>query len=314
MIRRFAIVLAACGPAPSAVAPRPAAPAPDPALPTALESDRWFLVTATRDGAPLRLYLDSAGGMFLTRAAADRLKLAVSRETLDGEATDVAPFPALADPRIPRPELPAMPVTAAGSIDDGDGMLGAPWFAGHTFAFDYPRRRLELRAPGDLPRVGPEHRVAVGFPRGADGAVISPYGRIQMTVDGETIDMLLDTGATVDLTDTAIAALGGTARLRATSFITRTVFDRWHAAHPDWRVLDHADRTAKDAPMIEVPRVSVGGYEVGPVWFTWRPDDAFHQFMAQYMDKPSEGALGGDAFRTLRVTVDWTAGAATFER
>jgi hypothetical protein len=32
------------------------------------------------------------------------------------------------------------------------------------------------------------------------------------------------------------------------------------------------------------------------------------------MDKPTEGALGGDAYRTLRLSVDWVAGTATFER
>lgn len=61
------------------------------------------------------------------------------------------------------------------------------------------------------------------------------------------------------------------------------MFRRWHAAHPDWRVIEHADA-------------------------------AFHQFMAQYMDKAPEGALGGSAFATLRVTVDWTNGRATFEQ
>jgi len=36
--------------------------------------------------------------------------------------------------------------------------------------------------------------------------------------------------------------------------------------------------------------------------------------MAQWMDKPTEGALGGNAFDRFRITVDWVGGAATFER
>jgi hypothetical protein len=59
---------------------------------------------------------------------------------------------------------------------------------------------------------------------------------------------------------------------------------------------------------------TVGGFDVGPVWFTWRPDGAFHEWMAQLMDKPTEGALGGSAFHTLRITVDWIRGRAAFER
>jgi hypothetical protein len=36
--------------------------------------------------------------------------------------------------------------------------------------------------------------------------------------------------------------------------------------------------------------------------------------MAQWMDKPSDGALGGSAFYPFRITVDWVAGVAAFER
>jgi hypothetical protein len=93
-----------------------------------------------------------------------------------------------------------------------------------------------LRDPGDVPEVAAEHRVTIAFPRDAQGDPTSPFGRLPMVVDGKTIDMLFDTGATVDLTASGIAALGGTAQLRATSFITQTVFDGWRAAHPEWRV------------------------------------------------------------------------------
>jgi hypothetical protein len=285
------------------------------ALPVELASDRWFLVATTASGEPLRIYLDSAGGMFLTKATAARLALAVETETTEDGKGDVVVFPALADAKVPRSYGDRIPLFDPGDADVADGMFGAPWFRGHAFTFDYPNKRLILRdAP--LPAVAPEHRVVVHFPVDDKGAPTSAYGRIEMTVDGAAIDMLLDTGATTTLTDEARTALGGDARARATSFITKTIFDRWHAAHPEWRVIEHADQVGKGdtMPMIEVPIVRVGGYDVGPVWFTWRPDKAFHEWMAQWMDKPTEGALGGDAFHTLRVSVDWATGAATFER
>jgi hypothetical protein len=50
------------------------------------------------------------------------------------------------------------------------------------------------------------------------------------------------------------------------------------------------------------------------VWFTRRPDKAFHEWMAQWTDRPTEGALGGFAFKTLRITVDWIIGRMAFER
>jgi hypothetical protein len=297
--------------------PQPTASVPSGyVLPAELSTERWFLDVKTTTGASLRIYLDSAGGIYLTKAAATRLGLAIEAQTDDHGTSEAVALPAFADPRIPAPVLPRMPVFEGHVMDGSDGMFGAPWFAGHAFSFDYPAHTLTLLDHG-LPDVPPEHRIAVGFVRGDDGKVASPYGRIDMTVDGETIDMLLDTGATITLSEGARRALGGGPVERATSFITQTVFDRWHAKHPDWPVIEHADEVAgpsKAMPMIEVPSVIVGGYEVGPVWFTWRPDNAFHVWMAQWMDKPTEGALGGNAYRTLRVDVDWTAGIATFER
>jgi hypothetical protein len=164
------------------------------------------------------------------------------------------------------------------------------------------------------PAVAAEHQLTLAMQRDDAGKPTSPYGRIQMVVDGETIDMLFDTGATVDLLPEAQQVLGPGPAERATSFITASVFARWHAAHPEWRIIEHADRTVNGGPMIEVPAITIAGYEVGPVWFTWRPDDAFHKWMAQWMDKPTEGALGGSALHFFRVGADWLHGVITFVR
>jgi hypothetical protein len=40
--------------------------------------------------------------------------------------------------------------------------------------------------------------------------------------------------------------------------------------------------------MIEVPEVEIAGSLVGPVWFTWRQDKSFHEFMSSMMDKQVE--------------------------
>ncbi len=297
------LLVAACGAAGSAAPPaaRSLTSTRAVVLPTEVLEDRWFLVAPLAAGGALRLYLDSAGGMFVTDAASSRLGLA--RHTADGET--MVTFPAFADPRIPRPNTASLPVMPR-PFADADGMLGAPWFAGHAFVFDYPKHQLSVVEA--LPAVAAEHRIAVHF------APDMPFGRIQITVAGDPLDMLLDTGAEVALTEPARTALGGAAVERATSFITQRVLARWHAAHPDWRVIEDADTNVPGSPMIEVPVVTVGGFDVGPVWFTQRPDDNFHKWMAQWMDKPVDGALGGDAYRSLRVGVDWTAGTATFER
>lgn len=159
-----------------------------------------------------------------------------------------------------------------------------------------------------------KHRVALGFKEDENGQRVLNFPRIQVVIDGETLDLLFDTGATTFLTDTAVTALrdGGAAE-RATSFITTSTFEKWRKRHPNWRVIEQAEITTGEA-MIEVPSVTVAGYTVGPVWFTRRPDKNFHEFMSKFMDKRVEGALGGNALRYFRVTVDYPNAVAIFER
>jgi len=284
-------------------------------LPVAVEEDRFYLQAKTASGSPLRIFLDSAGDTFLTRQAVQRLELPVRRvPTPEGER-ETAPFPSFYDARVPRPQLEAYPVVDEAPRDRADGTLGALWFAGRAFTFDYAGKRLWLRSPGDVPPVPAAHRIPVGLRRDEDGQPASPYGRIEVQIDGASLDMLLDTGATITLTDAARQALGGAARERAGSFIVETVFERWRRAHPEWRVIEAADHAAGDAPIIEVPDVRIAGHEIGPVWFARRPDPGFRRAVAQLMDRPGDGAIGGSALRHFqRVTVDWANATAVFER
>ena len=282
-------------------------------LPAVVEDDRFFLNAKTAGGGELRMVLDSAGGMFLTKRATTRLKLEVTRrETPDGDV-DTVTFPQFDDARIPRPSGRVFPVIDDEPLAGVDGMFGAPWFAGRAFTFDYAGKRLWLRAPGDLPTGPRAHRIALGLRRDEDAG--APFARIEVKVDGATLDMLFDTGATITLSDAAKQQLGGTASDRAASFVIETLFARWHAAHPEWRIIEAADRAFEHAPMIEVPKLIVAGFEVGPVWFTRRPDRTFREVMARLTDKPTDGAIGGSALRQFRrVTVDWATAAAVFEK
>ena len=66
--------------------------------------------------------------------------------------------------------------------------------------------------------------------------------------------------------------------------------------------------------MIEVPKIKIAGYTVGPVWFTRRADKNFHEFMSKFMDKQVEGAIGGNALRHFRITIDYPQAKAVFEK
>jgi hypothetical protein len=64
--------------------------------------------------------------------------------------------------------------------------------------------------------------------------------------------------------------------------------------------------------MIRVAEVTIAGHTVGPVWFERRPDRAFKKKMAQTMDRPVDGALGGSLFQYFRITVDYPGTRAFF--
>jgi len=140
------------------------------------------------------------------------------------------------------------------------------------------------------------------------------FPSMPMTVAGEELLVLLDTGATATLGEDAAAMHGLPAGTDVgTSFIEREVFDRWVAKHPDWRVAQKGDAMRQGTfRMIEVPQVVIAGHTVGPVWFAERPPGAFQKYMAAMMDRPTWGALGGSAFRHVRMVVDYPAAKAWF--
>jgi len=283
------------------------------------DADLVHLDAPLARGGTLRFYTDSGGGLFVTEAAVKRLGL----PTVELPAGSDAPpdvrgvhWPALRDAAIPPPAsggviaiMPADPKAPAWV--DWDGMLGQNWFGGHVWTWDYPAKRLLLESEGWKPAAGAT-RVALGFKAGADGARETNFPRITVRIDGTPIDLLLDTGAMTRLTPAAMKVLGDEQpAVRATSMIVDVRFKAWRTDHPDWRVIEDA-QDGTHAAMIEVPSVEIAGHAIGPVWFTWRPDRNFHEFMSGMMDAKVEGALGGNALRHFAMTVGYPGSAAWF--
>lgn len=241
------------------------------------------------DGTTLRLNADTGGG---GTVAADRV-----------ECLPRVPIPGITDTDGVRLPLdPALPsghdVAAFGeALGPFDGVMSAWWLVDRVWAFDYGRGQLELL----------EQSLTEGTRLGfvaAGGALRTPFPRIRVTIDGEPVDLLLDTGATVELTAAGAAAWSGP-RTRAISFITDSVFRRWRHRHPEWPVVEAASELL-NSPMILVPEVVVGDVPVGPVWFEHRADQNFHDYMSQWMDCRVDGALGGNAFAGSRLIVDYS--------
>lgn len=290
-------------------------------LPAQFVANRVYVTPTTTGGETLRFFTDSGGGLFIAEDAAKRLKLK-SVPVANNHDTNAEKGPAQvlmpqfkAGLGIPAPEdgkiavMPQEQVSKAHFFDDG--MLGEPWFGGHVWTWDYPQSKLTLQGSEWKPDSAAK-RVMLGFPVDTKGERDDNFARITIQVDGKPIDMLLDTGATTTLTADAMkSAADKQPSERATSFIVATQFDAWHKAHPAWQVVEKAE-AGTNASMIEVPEVEIAGSRIGPVWFTWRADKNFHEFMSSMMDKQVEGAIGGNALNHFVMTIDYPRAAAYF--
>lgn len=294
-------------------------------LPTVYEAGHFYAVPETTGGQKLKLVVDTGGGGFagmywISAAAAKRLQLKTRSCGAGEDEATVANLPEYRRGHgLPPPfggrcgeAILVQPTSARGN----DGQLGAGYLTGRVWTFDYPGRRLTLEGTSWSP-ASAAHATALGFQRNKKGQPTSGFARITIHVDGESLDMLLDTGATAHPTPAGEKASGTptVGGYGVTSYITTSVLNRWHARHPGWRLVNNGDDLlgANHAMrLIEVPRVEIAGWSVGPVWFTERPDPNFHKFMAQWMDKPPEGAVGGNVFRHFVMTIDYPHAVAYF--
>jgi hypothetical protein len=293
-------------------------------LPARFDAGRVFLTPVTETGDTLALFADSGGGFTaLFGGATFRLGLAVEQIEAEGQMTPAATLPSLrAGAWIPAPQafsplgerFVAMPAERTAEVEARiaapvDGFLGRWWFADRTWTIDYPNREVWLRPPGDLPA---GERIALGFQTDGFGGRSTHLPRIPVVIAGDTLHMLLATGAFTTLSDSAVHATGGPAA-RAASYISAAVFEDWRQKHPAWRVLEHGEAIT-GAHLIEVPDVRVGQMSLGPVWFVTRPDAYFRRNLSGLMDRVVVGAVGGSALQHVRLTLDYPGASAVFER
>ena len=281
--------------------------------------DRVIVDAPLAGGGTLRFFTDSGGGAtLLTQAAAQRLDLATKPPT---EHADELPPGArifagalpLAPSALPTPPSPTIVVAFTVTKDtpvDSDGTLGNNWFAGHVWTWNYAAGTFALERADWAPPAGTQV-VPIGLRPASANRPALAFPRIDVTIAGEPASMLLDTGGTTYLTPEAAQRLGGP-RVRSTSMIVASRVAAWRKAHPDWPVIEHA-QAGTGSRMIEVPDVRIAGLQVGPVWFTERAD-ANYEWMSAMTDRPIVGSIGGNAFHTLVMTIDYPHGRAAFAR
>ncbi|MDQ2701350.1 MAG: hypothetical protein M3Y70_00730 [Pseudomonadota bacterium] len=283
-------------------------------LPGQVIQGRFHVEARAPDGKILQLITDTGGGTNLSTSGADKLGLDYTMPDNRFQPAGKATWPDFSGAWIPAPKLDdgEVPILVAPAGVGFDGMLGATWFADRTWEWDYPAGTLRLMPDRALPRADAAHVVKLGFQRGEDGEATTHLPRIAARIDGVELQFLFNTGATFRLNEAAAEALGDRDVIqRAGSFISTSTLEAWRERHPDWPYLEHGNG---QAAMIRVPDVEIAGFHTGPVWFAARDDRAFSVLMAQWTDRPVEGALGGNALHTFRITADYTAGKAIFEQ
>ncbi|HET7577960.1 MAG TPA: hypothetical protein VFK33_01675 [Bacillales bacterium] len=285
-------------------------------LPVKFRNDRIFLYPVTENGDRLAFYTDTGGGgMFIEPDIAEQLNLPVVRKEIakDEEHLFVS-FPNFQENTAIPPGFQSDELLLLSDIPWGQGFLGQSWFADRIWKLDYLEKKMSYSQNGtDYDKNG-YRSIPIGFQHDDFGNRQASFPRVQAKIDGESLDFLFDTGATVYLTEAALETFGNEKEeFQGTSFITQSQFDKWRTHHPEWPVIEHADRYENQA-MIQVSEVEVAGYKIGPVWFTRRPDSNFHEYMSKVMDKRIDGALGGSVFKYFSIIIDYPNAVVHFNK
>lgn len=250
----------------------------------------------------VRALIDTGGGSLMLRQdVADRLGLALGHtvEVGGGVLTTVEP-PAL---RVGDVELDTDGVAAYAAGDEmvtgveGEGIdvvVPAPVLRRHAVVLDYPAGLLTVGPAGSVPPRG----VAVPL----DVHPGSGLGRIEVEVGGSSFGMLLDTGPSCCL-------------------VADATFRRWQEGHPAWPTSAASVGPANMAglpfeaasPVVRVPSVKVGSFEVPAVAFTWRHGEAFES-LSPGVTSAVVGTIGGNVLQHFRVAIDYDEGLVRLEQ
>jgi len=292
-------------------------------LPVEYDEGRFIAAPHLQFDEKLRLILNTAGGTFLFDDSVKRLELKTTSSGEDGKLRAKLPamklhywIPGVRQYDGAIEVVPKDNFSRIASMGNNlDGMLGQAWYGDKVFVADYPGRSLFVANGTDtIPAPHGAKLWQMGFLKDDQGRRAINFPRVTITVDGKEHDMLLETGATVFLTDSARREAGGKLPARgAASFIAQSVFDEWRKAHPDWKGVNSAD-SETELPMIRVPKVGIAGIEVGPVWFVARPTENYHEFTSQWTDKRVDGSLGGNALESFKLTMDFRKGVIWVEK
>ncbi|MEO7446228.1 MAG: hypothetical protein ABIT96_05070, partial [Ferruginibacter sp.] len=287
-------------------------------LPSLLKEGRFFLKIPTLTRDTLLGFCDTGGGytaIYYSTIQKINLQSKISQVIIKGGKTNFIYAKDLIDSNII--PYPAIGNYYKSAIKDAffeipdtteqmdlfttyvphDVFLGQFFFIKNSWTFDYLSGKLFYNTPLNYNTPG-ENIQSLGFKKDRQGNKRFGHASMQVVVDGEIINVLFDTGATLLLGENSEPVFGDK-KATGGSFIAKSIFDTWHKQHPDWRVIEKAEITGAD--LIEVPLVRVGNLSAGPVWFAKRPDEVWSKGMIGTMDKVVKGAIGGSFLQYFKV-------------
>jgi hypothetical protein len=259
----------------------------------------------------LRVLLDTGGFDLIESDAATRFGLERAPVELRSGKRETVAFPSWIAMSFPPPTTRWL-VARPNALRDGfappiDATLGPAYLLEHALTVDYPHRTIELGGPSDGGTAVPL-TLAVGRPAAA-GLPPEAYALVGVTVAGEPLTMLLDTGATARVREPVKRYVDDGEPVHQICLIEGSVLHRWHRAHPRWTFAESAFDVAGDSngaasAAILVPELRIGNLPAPPTWFVERRDASTFAALSKALGKTVAGDLGGDALRRWRVTFD----------
>ncbi|MEM9051875.1 MAG: hypothetical protein AAGC47_07485, partial [Bacteroidota bacterium] len=248
----------------------------------------------------LLFYTDTGGKNFLYKSGLKKLELKKSGENLWNDKFETT----FNKTGIPLPcEKSIYHIKDKSATEDG--MLGREWFAQKVWNFDYQNQKLSWSEEGSSEK-NPNGEVPIYFKEDSLGNHVNHLPRIVISIDGDSIPLLLDSGAQAFLSDEAQSTLNLDEKV-AISFINESTFLKWKNQHPDWTVIHNGDESfRKKEDIIIVPVIEVGMRKIGPVSFAKRENHNFRNMSILFMDEQIVGALGGNALSLLNnIMIDY---------
>ncbi|MEO6190958.1 MAG: hypothetical protein ABIO44_11935, partial [Saprospiraceae bacterium] len=221
------------------------------------------------------------------------------------------PFSRVTEPYLLIPPMEDEMKLITQSMPDMEAFLGQNIFMGKAWTIDYIHQNILVNTPLTEQDKNNPNVQKIGFKKNSNYENMFGHPSMFIEVNGEIIEVLFDTGATIVLSDDGKLELKTNAKTIGGSFIAASIFDKWRNEHPEWKYYPKADMKND---MIEVPIVKIGSNEIGPVLFAKRQDENWSNGMINSMDKVVKGAIGGSGLKYLKVTIDYNAELIKFEK